>query len=263
METEQFREQLIEAGLTKDQAALYGVLIKKGSSTAREAALEAGVSRTLGYAVLDQLIGIGLARKHDEKGAVALFFPSHPNVLQERAEAQQKSAEQAAIALKAVLPDLASAFNLATGKPGIRFYEGKDGAKEILYDSLTSRETIYTYADMETIDGYVSDINDAYVKTRLKKGITKKLLLPDTPAARIELLENDSDLTEIRLIPNQDAPPFHAAMEIYDGKVSYLTFTKDILMGTILNDPAIYALHRFLFEEQWKKALAKRDLARA
>ena len=116
---------------------------------------------------------------------------------------------------------------------------------------------------METVDGYVGEINEDYVRARLKRGVAKKLLLPDTPAARAEIVANTSELTELRLIPNQDAPPLHAAMEIYDGKISYLTFTKDILMGTIINDRAIYSLHRFLFEEQWKKALSKQGVARA
>ena len=256
MESSALIDQLAQSGLTRDQAALYGALLQKGSLSAREAALEAKIGRTLGYALLDQLAGMGLVTKAKEKGSVARFSPVHPSALQDRIESQQKNAERAALTLKSVLPDLSSLYNLATGRPGIRFYEGREGVKEVLYDSLTSKETIYTYADMETVDGYVGDINDEYVRTRLKKGIAKKLLLPDTPAARAEIMQSN-ELTEIRFIQNQDAPPFHAAMEIYDGKVSYVTFTKDILMGTIISDPAIYSLHRFLFEEQWKKALSK------
>ena len=206
---------------------------------------------------------MGLVTKIKEKGSVARFFPAHPSVLQDRIEAQQKSAERAAATLKSVLPDLSSLYNLATGRPGIRFYEGMDGVREVLFNSLSSKDTIYTYADMETVDGYVGDINEEYVRARLKKGVAKKLLVPDTPAARAELLQNTSELTEIRLIPNKDAPPLHAAMEIYDGKISYVTFTKDMLVGTIISDPAIYSLHRFLFEEQWKRALAKEGVARA
>ncbi|MEK7509561.1 MAG: helix-turn-helix domain-containing protein [Patescibacteria group bacterium] len=263
MESVSFVDQLTQSGLTRDQAALYGALLHKGALPAREAALEAGIGRTLGYALLKQLIEIGLVTKAKEKGSVARFSPAHPSILQDRIEAQQKSAERAATTLKTVLPDLSSLYNLATGRPGVRFYEGRDGVREVLFDSLTSKDTIYTYADMETVDGYVGDINEEYVRARIKKGVPKKLLVPDTPAARAELLQDASDLTNMRLIPNQDAPPLHAAMEIYDGKISYVTFTKDILMGTIISDPAIYSLHRFLFEEQWKRALTREDVARA
>ncbi|HWO07440.1 MAG TPA: helix-turn-helix domain-containing protein [Candidatus Paceibacterota bacterium] len=255
-------EALRNAGLTRDQAAIYAALLERGDMTARALAQSAGVGRTLGYAILEQLVERGLVSKIDTKGAVARFRAESPSRLQALVEDNRKNAERAAEALKALLPELSSLHNLATGKPGIRFYEGEEGVKEVLYDSLSSTETIYTYADMETVDGYVGDINEHYVQLRVKKGVPKKLLMPDTSAARAEVLKSDA-VTEIRLIANQDAPPLHAAMEIYDGKVSYLTFTKDILMGTIISDPAIYSLHRFLFEEQWKTALSKEDVARA
>lgn len=247
-----FRDSFEQAGLTRDQAALYETLIRNGALTARKATTEAGVNRTLGYAVLDQLITLGLVRKDDKSEKIALYIPTHPSVLQERVESEQKSAERAAITLKAILPDLSSAYNLATGKPGVKFYEGEAGQRETLWDSLTSTEIIYTYVDVETVDAFVDELNQAYVKERIKRRIKKKILAPDTPQARAELAANTDELTEMRLIPEQDAPQFHTAMQIYDGKVSYLTFTNDIMTGTIIHDRAIYTLHRFLFEHQWE-----------
>lgn len=252
--TSTFLEQLKQAGLTPHQAAVYETLLKGGAMTARVATREASVPRTLGYAVLDQLIELGLAKKDDSP--VSRFSASHPNVLQEKIETNAKNAERAAIALKSVLPDLASAFNLATGRPGVQFFEGEEGLREVLYDTLTSKETIYTYSDTETVEGYAREINAAYVQARIKNKIQKKLLLLDTPTARARLAGPQSPYTEVRLIPEQDAPPIHSAMQIYDDKISYTTFTKDMLTGTIIHDHAIYMLHRFLFEHLWKNAIA-------
>jgi sugar-specific transcriptional regulator TrmB len=260
METTSFVESLVQTGLTQDQASLYAALLEKGSLTAREAALEAKIGRTLGYVVLEQLIGLELVRKSKEPGAKTLYAPAHPSVLEDRLEAQKKSVTRAAESIRAVLPDLSSLYNLATGRPGVRFYEGKEGQRETLWDSLTSKETIYTYVDVETVDAYVDELNKAYVKERARRQITKKILAPDTPQARAELRELEDPLTEMRLLPEQDAPQFHTAMQIYDGKVSYLTFTNDIMTGTIINDRAIYTLHRFLFEHQWQHSLTKESL---
>lgn len=256
MDATNFKEQLSQAGLTSDQAALYDTLLRKGALTARKATLEAGIPRTLGYAVLKQLEDMGLVQKIDKEKGIATFAPAHPNALQERIEMEAKKAERAAIALKATLPDLASAFNLATGKPGIRFFEGEDGLRNVLYDTLSSKETIYTYSDTETVEGYASKINAEYVRARLQHKIAKKLLLLDTPTARARLAGPQSPLTQIRIIAEQDAPPIHSAMQIYDEKISYSTFTKDRYAGTIIHDHAIYMLHRFLFEHLWKNAIA-------
>ena len=88
-----FSEELKQAGLTQHQAALYETLLKSGAMPARKATLEAAVPRTLGYAVLEQLIELGLVKKDDSP--VAKFSAAHPNVLQERIEAAAKSAERA------------------------------------------------------------------------------------------------------------------------------------------------------------------------
>ncbi len=248
-----FSEQLKQAGLTPHQAAIYETLLKGGAMPARKATLESGVHRTLGYAVLEQLIELGLVKK--DASPVAKFSASHPNVLQERIENAAKSAERAAIALKGALPDLASAFNLATGKPGIQFFEGAEGQRETLWDSLTSKETIYTYVDVETVDAYVDELNKEYVRERLKRKIPKYILTPETPQSRAMLRGETNQYTEWRLLRG-DAPLLNCAMHIYDGKISYQTFTKDSMTGTIMRDSAMYALHRYLFEQQWKGAIS-------
>lgn len=249
-------ETLKLAGLTDDQAALYSALLTKGDRTARDATFTAKVNRTLGYAVLKQLEGMGLVLKTEEPGKVATFSPAHPAILQERVEAQAKSAERAAIALKSALPDLSSAYNLATGRPGIRFYEGLDGIREVLEDTLTAKETIYTYADLEMIEKYISDINRDYATKRDKIGLKKKALLLDSQENRFLLEGYHTKVTDVKLIPAH-AAPFKTVMQIYDGKISYFTLGTDTLVGVIITDPHIYEMHKALFEAQWESPLAR------
>ncbi len=254
--------QLLEqAGLSIHQASVYESLVTLGPLPASKLAINAKVPRTLTYAVLSQLEDIGLVTKHEPKGTVATFSAAHPFRLQEITEQRKKSADTALTSIKNALPDLISSYNLASGKPGVQFFEGRDGVREALFDSLSSKEAIYTYADMETVDGYAGDINEEYVRARLRRKVQKRLLMPDTPAARAEVRKGDDELTMLRLLNDQDAPPFHTAIEIYDNKVSYLTFTKDSMTATIIHNPAIYQVHRFLFEHQWKQALSQKDVA--
>lgn len=253
------KEHLAGLGLTEDQSALYATLLNEGPLPASKVALISGVPRTLSYVVLEQLEKQGLVEKSDTKGSAATFSALHPVRLQELAEDRRKQAESAFSSIKTLLPELTSAYNLASGKPGVQFFEGHDGVREALFDSLTSKETIYTYADMETVDGYAGDINEEYVRARLRRKISKKIIMPDTPAARAEMRKGDDELTMLRLLNDQDAPPFHTAIEIYDNKVSYLTFTKEMLTATIIHNPAIYQVHRYLFEYQWKYSLSQED----
>lgn len=251
MEIKATIEMLVQAGLTKDQAALYAALLAKGPQTAREATKAAGVNRTLGYAVLAQLQEIGLVLKADEPGAVAVFSPAHPNTLHERIDAQAQSAERAAIALKSALPDLASAYNLSIGRPGIRFYEGLDGIKEVLEDTLTAKEIIYSYADLDMVEKHIPDINKEYVAKRERLGLKKRALFPDTQENRFVLEGYHVKITDAKLIPTHEHP-FKTVMQIYDGKISYFTLGTDTLVGVIITDPNIYEMHKTLFESLWE-----------
>ncbi|MCK9379117.1 MAG: hypothetical protein M0P97_03150, partial [Candidatus Moranbacteria bacterium] len=58
--------------------------------------------------------------------------------LRDFAEKKQQEARDAKLALEGVLPAIISEFNLASQKPGILFYEGEDGVKEVLNDNLAS-----------------------------------------------------------------------------------------------------------------------------
>lgn len=256
MESAVFVEQLTQSGLTKDQASIYAALLKKGSLPAREATLEAGVPRTLGYAVLSQLIEIGLVSKSKKKGSATHFSPVHPSVLEDSIASQQKSAEHAAASLKAILPDLSSLYNLATGRPGVRFYEGLDGIKEVLHDTLTAKEAIYTYADLEMIEKHIGEINRDYVKAREKLDIKKRALLLDTQENRFLLEGYHQKVTDVKLI-KADAAPFKTVMQIYDGKISYFTLGVEQLVGVIITDPHIYDMHKTLFNVLWNSPLSK------
>lgn len=255
METASFKDQLAVAGLTPDQASIYDVLLRGGPEKAREVSLQTGVSRTLTYAVLEQLIAIGLVKKDEKDQSVARFAPMHPAILQDRAEKIQKDAERASIVLKSTLPDLSSAFNLATGRPGVRFYEGLDGIKEVLEDTLTAKETIYSYADLEMIEKHIGDINRAYVAKRERLGLKKKALLLDTSENRFLLEGYHIKITDVKLIKAATSP-FKTVMQIYDGRISYFTLGVEQLVGVIITDPHIYEMHKALFDFVWESPLA-------
>jgi hypothetical protein len=50
--------------------------------------------------------------------------------------------------------------------------------------------------------------------------------------------------------------PFNSVMQIYDGKISYITLSKTSKIGVIIEDKNIYQMHKSLFEYIWSKAEA-------
>jgi len=246
----QYTQALIDAGFSKHQAAAYTYLVENGPTAASVIARHSGISRTLMYRVLDDLIERGLVVRDDPDGAVSTFSPAHPVKLHEYIEARRQEAERAAESVASVVDGLTSEYNKRLGKPGVRFFEGPEGVEYVLEDSLKARGLIYTYADIEAVLTHIPDINERYVKKREKLGKQKRVILLDSPEARKIMANYHKEVTDAKLI-SLDAPPFGSIMEIYDDTISYVTLNKAHMIGVIIDDPSIAAMHKYLFEYLW------------
>jgi sugar-specific transcriptional regulator TrmB len=246
-----YEQNLILSGLTKDEAHIYEMLVRNGRMRASDIARDAQISsRPLAYKILDDLEEKGLIEKHEKEKGITEFTASHPLKLKEFVLQKREQAEGASIAVEGILGKLISDFNLTSGKPGIRFFEGKAGMKAVLDDSLTAKEAIDTYVDIEAIEKYIPDINKEYSQQREKYGIKKRGIVLDTPFNRKHLSEYHTRVTDTKFIKLNRAP-FHTVMQIYDKKISYLTLREENMIGAIIEDPHIYAMHKSLFEYLW------------
>lgn len=248
-----FEQQLEQSGLTKNQALVYEALLKAGKVPARSLLSATPLKRGLLYKTLDELALLGIIAKKDDPGKVAVFEPAHPSKLKEIAEAKEKQAQNAQIALDGILGQLSSDYNLAAGKPSIKFYEGIDGFRQITEDSLRAKTEIYSFVDNEAVNKYIGKENQEYIKRRKRLGIKKKMIGIDTPFIREHAKVFDPEISEIRLV---DIPPFpfETVMQIYDDKISYLTLKPSLMVGIIIQDEYITRMHRHFFEYIWRNA---------
>lgn len=247
-----YEQTLVQAGLDKEQAIVYEVLLKGGQLSAGAAHKLTPLKRGLVYKVLDELVAIGLVEKRQEAGKVTQFVVAHPLTLKELAEKREQEAKDAKMALEGVLPSLVSDFNLVSGKPGVRFLEGEEGVWEVLMDTLHTKKEMYTYADIEVVDKNVREMNERYAKKRDALGIEKKVILLDTPYARERMKTYHRFVTDTRFI-KLATEPFQSIIEIYDDKIAYITFG-EAMRGVIVQDQAIHDMHRALFEYTWSMA---------
>ncbi len=250
---------LSAAGLTREQAIVYEALIKLPhvpvSTLAKALTHPHTLSRPLIYKVLDELVQLNLIEKTDSPGKVASFAPKHPTGVLSLLEAQKKQLEQAQSQCAPVVESLTSLFNLSSGKPGVQYFEGKDGLWELLLDSLRATEEIVTYADLEAIGRYIPDLNAEYSALREEKQVKKRGLVIDSPEARKFLASYDGAVTTTKLIPSTSKfKPFQTNTQIYDNKISYMTLSDQYLIGLIITDQYIANTHKYLFESLWELA---------
>ncbi len=245
------KDLLLNAGLSDDEATVYQFLLAQGGSTAGQVIKGTGFKRGHAYNLLKALVLKNLVEQ-SEKGSVQYFQLDHPTRLFQHVQQRTQRMEQAARAMKEVFPDLVSEYNLSHHKPGVYYYEGELGVKQVLDDSLTAKETILTYADIEAIEKYIRHINEEYVANRERLGIKKRALILDTPFAREQLKDYHPEVTDIKFVPSSVAP-FQTVMQVYDGRSSYISLSDERMLGIIIEDPAIYRMNRFLLESAWEQ----------
>lgn len=247
-----YEQTLTSTGLEPDQALIYEVLLKSGPLKAGRISAKSGIKRGLTYKILDELVDLGLITKDEAQGKIAVFNPSHPVKLKDFAEKQEAKLKTAQLALDGILGQLTSDYNLALGRPGVLFFEGRDGVKKVADDSLTSKTEILSYLDNEAINKYIPDINKEYMQKRNRMNIAKKMIAVDSKFVRDRAKQLNKSTTQIRVIGK--GYPFATVMQIYDGKVSYITLDEKKMIGVILADPHIYQMHKILFDFTWDKS---------
>jgi HTH-type transcriptional regulator, sugar sensing transcriptional regulator len=149
---------------------------------------------------------------------------------------------------------MTSEYNIAGGRPGVQFFEGMDGVRRVLDDSLTSKTEVLEYVDVEVVEKRIKKMSDEYLEKRAKRGIAKKLIVIDSDfTRRLYATVTEEAKSEVRAINKGDAP-FDVALMIYDGKISYLTMRAETPIGVIIADPSIYEMHRHLFLTLYEQA---------
>ena len=200
----EYTDEITTTGLSKEQAIVYEMLLKLGecpvSHIVKSLPATYPFSRPLVYKILEELISLDMALKIEEKGKVTKYSPKHPIAISKIIDKQKEQIELTKKQFSITEGKLSSLFNLSVGKPGVQFFEGKDGVWEVLLDSLTATEEILTYADLESIAKYIPDLNAEYSVIREDKNIKKRGLVIDSPKARRFLSSYKGGVTDTKLI---------------------------------------------------------------
>lgn len=247
---------LAHLNLDPKEIEIYLQLLKLGVSRASIIARHTKLPRTTAQNILMRLEKEGIVTKQIEKN-VYLFSPVHPENLSKVLEVKKRETasqyDKQIEELKKVTPQLVSMMQSSQSLPNVSFYRGKDAIRKVLFDTLTSKTELKDFANIDAMFEHVQKINDEYVAEREGTKITKRSLLLDTPFAR-EIYERGTYSSKshkgYKWI-NQELYPFALEMNIYDGKVSYITYVKNDFVGVIIENDHIYQLHDSLWNLIW------------
>jgi HTH-type transcriptional regulator, sugar sensing transcriptional regulator len=239
---------LAQFGLGFKEDDVYLALLELGTSSVAKIAKKAGIKRTTVYDVLNGLEKKGLVGQ-TVKGKKRLFYAEEPEKLGKLLDEKKEMLEEA-------LPQLKSIYNTAGSKPKIRYYEGKEGLKEVYRDTLSHDGELQAFASENIVKYLGEDFASEYMSKRVGVNIFAKVIGPDNEEMQKYKKVDKDGFKKTKLVPEKKFP-FTMEMNIYGNRVALMSFSEN--MGMIIESNEISDNMKLLFDLAWIGAEKKKQ----
>lgn len=132
----------LENLIGEKESKIYLSLIESGPETISEISQDSGIPRSTIYLLIETLIEKGLVTK-TSRGKKTLYVPENPDYLVTVAKNMQKEINQTVFELGRVLPEMKAIHKKNQVKPIVKYYEGLEGIRQILEESLNYPELLF------------------------------------------------------------------------------------------------------------------------
>ncbi len=222
------------AGLTPTETRCYETLLSVEDYKPSELASIVHETRTNCYKILDKLVGYGLVERF-KKGKILHYRAGNPTRLLELARERRIAQEHAERDLELHVQDLITDYAKTHEQPGVRYFTGRDGIKEIYADQVKVGKPIHFINTIAGIDFYSYQNMHNLRMMAVHAGIPRHALTPDTKLAHSNYKETDKKflLERTWLAENDYTAPVEWG--VYGDKTYVISFGTEAMSMTIEN----------------------------
>lgn len=239
------RKMLLKIGLTDAQAKAYIILVQSGRITPPELAERIKESRSNTYKVLDTLVEIGLAIRHDDEKKLQ-YSAANPVALENLALQARNRALAEEQKIKNAMPTLLNFFFAHNEQPGIRFFQGKEGLKQVFNDIIRTGKDEYFIRSPSDLDFFEPEFFAELRQRQAKAGIKTHAITPDVSSANHNPAIDKANNFNRTWIPEQS---YQAKVEwkAYGNKVAVISYGEEAI-AMIIDSPQIAESFRQIFQ---------------
>ncbi len=238
------KKQLEKLNLTKREADVYVELLELGETTIEQISRKSKIKRTTVYDVIEALKEKGLIGTTKRKKRT-LYYAEDPRILESQLEEKK-------IVLNTILPQLLSMSSLIDKKPGIKYFEGAEGIKNVYQDTLNyPNQEILMWGSTDVFKYFDKDYMwDYYLKKRLENKIWMRAIGKNIDVVKKIQSRDKEQLRETRLYDGDDLS-FEVEINLYGKKkIGIMSFKEQL--GLIIESEKIYNTLKSIFELNWK-----------
>lgn len=250
------KKALADVGFTDKEVSVYISLLELGPQPVSVIARKSNLNRSTTYVVLESLLKRGVVSKFT-RSDIQHFAATNPESLLAYIERSKKDLEKYHQCIKDLLPHIKSLSNPYTFKPRVSYYEGIEGVKQVMDDTLNAKGEILCYSALDKwLSGPLGDYIKDYGRRRIfEKKIHLRGLVCDTKIVREYLSkEYPGKLTKTRLLP-KNLSIFDNEINIYNDKMAIVSIHSEEMFGVIIQSQAIADTQKQIFELAWMGAV--------
>ncbi|MCX6792546.1 MAG: hypothetical protein NTY12_00820 [Candidatus Falkowbacteria bacterium] len=237
---------LAKLDIKDKKADLYLACLESGGSTAYFLAKKVGLKRPTAYDALYSLLKEGLVHASIKKNS-KYFYPADPEILMQKLKEKEQD-------LLSALPILQSLYNSPKIIPNVKYFEGKEGIKEMSNDSLKTLKKggeILIFCGDDVLR-YIPKYAEEYIKARVDKGIRVRGIYKKTPEIIKYMDKNLAQLRTVKIV-DEKFLPMNNEINIYGNKIAISSYGKE-MFGMIIESEEIARSQRAIFELAWRGA---------
>lgn len=235
-------KQLEQLGLQEKEAGIYTAILMLGQGDISDISRKSGVRRTTVYQYLGDLEKKRLVAK-TVRGKRTEYIPEKPERIVKMLESKRKQAEK-------ILPELQSLFSRSSGRPNVRFYEGKEGMREIYREMTKTSQTLWAVFSADAYNKVFSVRDgDEFIANIKERGGILKDLVEDTPEGREYVkMDLNKGFGGSKLLPEN----FEITSDVLvaGDKLAMNSMTR--LVGVIVENPEIAEMQRNFIKFLWR-----------
>jgi HTH-type transcriptional regulator, sugar sensing transcriptional regulator len=235
-------------GLTPTQSTVYQAALELGPTSVQYIAVKANIPRSTTYLILEELAQLGLisTTKIGNKTRIVAESPQKMLALLESRQQEIKTHHQQ---LQSLLPTL-SALHHQDNKPEVRFYQGFEGIKTVLEQSLAASEILVNCSGYQQplspeLNNYLFDY---YLPETNNRHITTREIITQDPDSDQYISVYNSPHHQIKISPRKPAA-HHLDKLIFDHHVALISY--DTQNATLITHTQISQFEKSLFYELW------------
>ncbi len=246
-------EHLRSLGCNQREAVIYLQCLQMGPASVQEIAKSLRTNRVTVHSAVEQLIAKQLLFE-TRRGKRRLIVAEEPTGLRRLLQKKENELLLMRQNLERVIPILSSVQSMDQSIPTVRIYEGADGFKRMLEETLTAKGELLVFSYVDLFSKLVGpEYLEQYFRRRAAKGVHSRLLFPSCSFVDRVIMKQKEHLTQIRTLP--PTVVWKSGIFSWNNCLALLSFTEQKLTCTIIENLDIAHFFRtVIFEMCWKQA---------